>query len=116
MFVYDWCKFDLGGRMRISKLKQKNILKYQHKILKYKQVIKHRDMLSDHIKDALAKALYNTSKVPHNDEAFFLTKIVQRRGWLWIKSRWNHNFKWSKYRKLHRSGKINKVVNFGGKV
>ena len=102
--------------MKISKLKQKNILKYQHKIDKYKQALKHRDWLNTHIQDCLTTILNAPEKVPHNDKAFLLTKVVQRRGWLWVKTRWNHNFKWSKYRKLHRSGKIKKVVNFGGKV
>ena len=97
--------------MKISKLKQKNILKYQYKIHKYKQALKHRDWLNTHIQDCLTTILNAPEKVPHNDKAFFLTKIVQRRGWLWVKTRWNHNFKWSKYRKFRRANKPLRQVN-----
>lgn len=99
--------------MKVSKLKQRNILKYQYKIHKYKQAMKHRDWLNDHMKDCLTKILNTPEKVPHNDKAFLLTKVVYRRGWLWIKNRWNHNFKWSKYRKLQRANKPVRLIKEG---
>lgn len=102
--------------MKVSKLKQRNVLKYQYKIYKYKQAMEHMDWLNDHMEGYLTKILTTPEKVSYNDKAFFMTKGIYRRGWLWIKVRWNHNFKWSKYKKVRRSGRITRTVNIGGDI